>query len=382
MNAEVVGSLPWLTLLKPMCGVDAALDDNLGTVGQQTYPHFDVVFGATDATEPALLHVHRFTRQFPALLTRVTLGETRGCINPKVSLLARMVATYRHNGWAPSKHVAAAPGEAACRNHWYVVSDSNVQLQPSYLAEAVAHMMPDVGLVTHLVAGCGGHNLAAVLENLQINACITPAVAFVRNLTGRTCVIGKSIFIRADVLDKLGGFDAIGHVLAEDYLVGRRVEELGFKVVISNQSVRAWHQDWTLARFFNRHGRWACMRRNISLTGYVLEPLLAPCTFLACAWVLGEMAYNPGWDVDVIGLGVMWTMALSVVTTRMLTGEWPGIATAVLNPLRECVTLAIWTKGWFIRHIEWRGKSYRVVADSVLHPVNQEFGSGDEVPVP
>lgn len=380
VNSE--SSQPWLTLLKPVCGVDAALDDNLETVAQQTYPHFDVVFGAADSTEPALLHVQRFNRHFPAVATRVSLGETQGCINPKVSLLARMVASYRQGKLVAGSAGAILGLEPPSSNHWFVVSDSNVQLQPNYLAEAVHHMQPDVGLVTHLVAGCGGDNLAAALENLQINACITPAVAFVRYVTGRTCVVGKSIFIRADVLDKLGGFEAIGHVLAEDYLVGRSVESAGFKVVISSQSVRAWHQDWTFARFFNRHGRWACMRRNISLTGYLLEPLLAPSMFLVCAWILGETAYDPGWDVDVIGLGVAWTMALSFLTTRIMSGEWPGVATALLNPVREWVTLAIWTKGWFIRHIEWRGKSYRVVADSVLHAVNPEFGSGDEVPVP
>jgi ceramide glucosyltransferase len=356
---------PRLTLLKPMCGVDAALANNLQTIAQQTYSNFDVVFGAADRWEPALEYARQFTRRFPNLTSTFSFGQTNGCINPKVSLLAHMTIRHRR----------------PCSNHWYVVSDSNVQLLPDYLEEAVSHMAPDVGLVTHLVAGCGGDNLAAAFENLQLNASITPAVAFVRYVTGRTCVIGKSIFIRADVLANLGGFQAIGGVLAEDYLLGREVARAGMKVVISTRTVRAWHEQWSWGRFFNRHGRWACMRRNISLTGYLLEPLLAPCFALTCAWSIGRILYEPGFDVDAIGLGIVWSMALAGMTTRVLSGEWGGSVNAVLNPIRECLTLAIWVKGWFIRHIEWRGKSYFVLADSVLRPVNGEFSDGDELPV-
>jgi ceramide glucosyltransferase len=377
-------SAPKLTILKPLCGIDAALDDNLNTIAAQSYRNFDVVFGVADTTEPALLNAQRFSRQFQTPTTRVSIGETSGCINPKVSLLARMVSTYEH-GAGTREQCGGRPTHRDVwteTEHWYVVSDSNVQLQPNYLAEAVGHMGSEVGIVTHLVAGHGGDNVAAVFENLQINVCITPAVAFVRFFTGRTCVIGKSIFIRADVLRILGGFEAIGHVLAEDYLLGRQVERAGFKVVVSRQSVRAWHQDWSFARFLNRHGRWACMRRNISLTGYLLEPLLSPSVFVSCAWLLGANASELGWDVDLLGLGLLWSMLLSTVTTRVLTGEWPGVASVLLNPLREWVTLAIWSKGWFIREIDWRGKRYRVVGDSVLHPINQEFDRGDEVPVP
>ena len=346
-----------VTLLKPLCGVDNSLDSNLEGVARQTHSKLDVVFGLACTADAAYLHARRFRQRHPSLASRISIGETSGCINPKVALLDRMTRGVIEES------------QSAADRHWLVVSDSNVRLPPSYVAEALSHTAdPEVGLVTHLVAGCGGDTWAAHCENLQLNVGIAPAVCAVRFLAGRTCVIGKSIFIRSDVLAALGGFQAVSQVLAEDYVLGRAVQRAGFRTVVAKQPVLAWHEGWTFGRFFNRHGRWAVMRRRISVPAYLLEPLLLPMPWLVLLLLANAQLQEPVVNAKWIVAAMIGNMALIAITSWRLTGRRISAEAWAISPLREVLTLLIWMRGWFVRRIEWRGKLYRIGKDSALSP--------------
>ena len=129
---------------------------------------------------------------------------------------------------------------------------------------------------------------------------------------------------------------------------------------MSNVPVTAWHEGWTLCRFFNRHLRWAVMRRRVSIVGYLVESLLTPAPWLMLVFVLSALsnqsAINPLWVFS--ALAVEW--ALVARTHSRMTGKRISLAALLVNPARECLTLAIWVAGWFVRVIEWRGKAFRV----------------------
>lgn len=338
-----------VAILKPLCGVEADLAENLANFAQQTHRELGLVFGVADARDEVSSLARQFCDAHPELDTRLSIGEAPGLLNPKVALLTRM-SRFEHADWL-------------------VVSDSNVRVAPDYVARALSHAAPDVGLITHLVAGDGGHSLAARLENLQLNCFIAPAVCAARFIAGRTCVIGKSMFLRRELLEKLGGFGSAGGFLAEDYVLGQAVERAGYRVATVATPVRAWHAGWTWSRFVNRHLRWAVMRRRISRPAYVAEPLLLPATFLlpllALALWRPELGINPAWLV----LSLLLEAALAAITFTRMTGQRAPLLTVAVNPLRQVLTFGIWVTGWFIHHIDWRGKVYRVGPNSVLWPV-------------
>jgi ceramide glucosyltransferase len=283
------------------------------------------------------------------------VGENGRVDNPKLALLQRM-------SWF-------SDGE------WVVVSDSNVRVSDRYVEDALAHAAPDVGLITHLVSGCGGHSIGAHFENLQLNCFAAPAVCGVRFIAGRTCVIGKSMFLRRAALNEIGGFEAAGSFLAEDYVIGQAIEKAGYRVVTATMPVRAWHDGWTFKRFINRHLRWAVMRRRISRSAYLAELLLTPAPALMTLLALGLWVPTSGVNVTWVAASLILEQLLDAITFSRMTGRNAPVAAVMLNPLRQCLTLLIWAVGWCVQTVEWRGKVYRVGPGSRLEPL-QHLGAG------
>src|SRR5580704_19594103 len=59
--------LPPVTVLKPLCGAEPGLYENLRSFCLQEYPQFQIVFGLSEAADPALAVVARLVREFPTL---------------------------------------------------------------------------------------------------------------------------------------------------------------------------------------------------------------------------------------------------------------------------------------------------------------------------
>ncbi len=110
------------------------------------------------------------------------------------------------------------------------------------------------------------------------------AIALPSVLAGRACVVGKSMLMSRAALESVGGFRAVRNVLAEDYLLGRKLELAGYAVALSPHPVQTVNQSWSLSRFCNRHIRWGQMRRRISLATYIGELLLNPVPLLLAAF--------------------------------------------------------------------------------------------------
>ena len=127
------------------------------------------------------------------------------------------------------------PAYKAAKYEHILISDSNVMLERTYLTEIMKHMAdPQVGLVSNLIKGVGGRSVGSAFENLHLNSFIMGSVCFLDKFLRMPCVVGKSMLMRKKDLEEIGGFKAVKDVLAEDYIIGKKMQEHGKKVVLSS----------------------------------------------------------------------------------------------------------------------------------------------------
>src|SRR5215813_11526491 len=62
-------SLPPVSLLKPLHGLEPFLERNLESFFQQDYPEFEIIFGARDSHDPALSVVRSLQARYPRVRT-------------------------------------------------------------------------------------------------------------------------------------------------------------------------------------------------------------------------------------------------------------------------------------------------------------------------
>jgi ceramide glucosyltransferase len=337
-----------ISVLKPLKGLEQGLEDNLRAILGQTHPDYEVIFGAADADDPALDLARRVSADFPTRSTRVVVGSAPLGLNPKVKLLQHL--------------------ETFARSELILVSDSNVRPEPNYLS-ALENVQAESGaaLVHSILAGSMGRTLGERLEDMQLSGWVAASVCFT-SLVGDPVVIGKSMLMERSALAAVGGFQAVRDILAEDYILGRRLRQAGYRVALCPEVLSVVNSGRGIGGFFNRHVRWGQMQRTIYPVAFFASLAAQPTPFLILGFVLGR---GPVAWVAALALLGKWLCELGLA--RFVAGRLAW-RTACLLPLKDVLFLGVWCAALVKRTVHWRGHRMRVGPGSRLMPLRR----GDE----
>ena len=326
--------LPPVSILKPLKGVDPGMWESFCTHCEQEYPQYQLIFGVSDPSDPAIEIVRKLKAKYPHLPIELIMCDRVLGTNIKVSNLVQMLP--------------------AARYELLLVNDSDVRVPSDYLRKVIAPLAdPAVGLVTCLYRGVAGPSVWSRLEALGISTDFVPGVLSARFLEkGLHFGLGSTLAFRRRDLEAIGGFEPLLDYLADDYELGRRIAATGKRIELSAATVTTFLPAYTLRQFFRHQLRWSRTIRDARRWGYagLLFTFGLPWALLtllaargaAWAWALFGLTFA-------VRLGVGLVAAVGVLHDRQV------LRSVFLLPLRDLIAPFVWGAGFMGNRIHWRG---------------------------
>jgi ceramide glucosyltransferase len=329
---------PPVSILKPIRGRDDHFFEAIRSHATLEYPLFEILFGISVPGDLALEDIARLEREFPRIAIRV--------IN---------TANNAANGKAGSLEILAREA----RYEVLVVNDSDILVEPSYLARVVSLLQPDdVGVVTCLYRA-EASSWAAKAEALGIVTEFAPSVLVARLLSSSAFALGSTMALRRSSLDSVGGFSALRDYLADDYQLGARIAALNKRVVLADTVVETSLGSGSLRDVWKHQLRWSRTVRVSRPAGYFGYVVTQISFWSAIALAVGHPAIAAsGFAVRLLAAAI----ALEKLDRRKL-------ALIAFVPLRDLFGMAVWLAGLFGSSVEWRGLRYRLHRDGTISPI-------------
>jgi ceramide glucosyltransferase len=332
-------SCPAVTILKPLHGIEPHLLSNLTGFCVQDYPSpIQIVFGVADADDPAIAIVRDLTGAFPEADIKLVICATQHGANRKVSNLINMAAAARHG--------------------IFVISDSDIAVDRNYLETIAASLgQQGVGLVTFLYRGIPATGVWAALSAAAVDYHFLPSVLVGLALGLAKPCFGSTIAMHRNTLARIGGFEAVADLLADDYELGARVRRAGLSVAIPPATVAHVCAEQSLRELFCHELRWARTIRAVDPIGFAGSAIThATPLALLCA-LLGGMA--PASIIVVIAIACRFVLQRRLDRIFRLHEDFFW-----LGPIRDMLSFAVFVASFFATSIEWRGHRYGVTADN------------------
>lgn len=322
-----------VSILKPVCGLDDGLEQNLLSFLSLHGIQYEVILSIEDRGDPAMPIATAMVRDHPDVFRLVTGGKSRrGVVNRKVE---RLIAAAR-----------------VARGDIFLISDSNVRVDSDDVNETIAAFEDKrIGCISNLFVGEGARDLGATVESLHLMTFVAPGAVLAAS-AGMPCVVGKSMAISRQALNAIGGFEAFRYVLAEDQAIGLAVRGAGFEVRLSRVRVRNVIERRTIRRALDRQIRWNKIRYSFSRALFSSELILNPLPLAIAAVIFGA-------PPSLLAIVVLARIVQGLLLRDALEASLSARQVCAI-PLLDFVMFYAWFVPFFSNRITWRGYEARI----------------------
>jgi ceramide glucosyltransferase len=329
-----------VSVLKPLCGAEPRLFDNLATFCEQSHPCFELICGVSSANDSAIAIVHRLQAAYPHCRISLVVDPRVHGTNLKVSTLINLAQWAHHDV--------------------FVIADSDIAVEADYLERVSAPLAdPQVGVVTCLYRAKGIAGFWSRVGAQFINEWFVPSVRIAHAFGSTRFGFGATLALRRSTLAGIGGFERLRNTLADDYWLAGHVRELNLQTVLSPVVVETDVTERTLAALWDRETRWLRTIRSVNRTGFASLFVTFTLPWIVCgAWLafaLHRANEHPAVSIALVVAAVTGASA-RVILHALMGGErslfWRDLA---LMPVRDALLFAQWVAGAFGSTVVWRG---------------------------
>ena len=334
---------PAATMMKPLCGLEPRLEENLTSFFLQDHPQFEILFGTRDASDPALEVVRRLCARYPQVKVRVVYSGQPDKPNAKVCTLREMFAQASYE--------------------YVVISDSDVGVEPDYLRRVVAPLLDEAnGLVMCLYRGVATGGFWSELEALGMSVEMTAGVLAASRIGAIDFALGPTMATRRSVVASVGGIAALADYCADDYVLGNLVAKSGRKVVISDAVIDHYVVNRSFKCSMLHQMRWMMSTRFSIPTGHAISVLGFAMPFGVLAAIAGYFSGHVALAVGLLGWTLVNRMAMAIAVGWGVVRDQRALSYCWLYPLRDLMGFGFWLASYIGDTVDWRGEKYRLVA--------------------
>ena len=338
---------PPISILKPIYGLDPEMYINLKSFCLQNYPKYQIIFGLQDVNDKALPIVKKIIKELNDVDISFIINTERHGTNHKVSNLINMCPSIKYE--------------------FMLIADSDMQVNENYLSQVIKPFDdPNTGAITCLYFGSATKKITSMLNTMFINNWFLPSVLISKMIKPIEYCLGATMIVRRSILHKIGGFEALSNHLADDYMLGKLISNIGYKIHLSNCIVKNVVEESSFKNLILHELRWARTLRRVEPYGYAL-------TFLTDSLILSIFA---GTSLYVIGnsfvlflFPIFITLIIRVYMyskTNEVTDSG-RVGKIWLIPLRDTLTFFIRILSYAGNSVEWRKNKFAVDHLGLMH---------------
>ncbi|MBN3751642.1 glycosyltransferase [Paraburkholderia sp. Tr-20389] len=337
-----------VSVLKPLCGAEPQLFENLATFCEQDHPRFQLIFGVASPVDAAIKVVDRLQRIYPSHQIDLIVDPRIHGANRKVSNLINMVSRARYD--------------------ILVLADSDIAVSRDYLRVVTAPMNDCaryVGVVTCLYRARGIAGLWSRIGAMFINAWFVPSVRVAHTVGSRSFGFGSTLAFHKLTLARIGGFEALKDCLADDFMLAKYARDHGLNTVLSPLLVTTDVIEWSFEDLWNREIRWLRTIRSVNPAGFasLFVTFTSPWLILSLLFLEGSrlhiaMMLSPSHAALVAFTisTVVGAMARLLLHARGCWGLKDFISDLPLIPLRDMLLALQWLGASVGSQVHWRGR--------------------------
>lgn len=329
---------PPISNLKPVKGLDPGGYENFASLCQQDYPRYELIFCATDETDPSVPIIQKLMRDFPERQIRLLYSAGHTAINDKVAKLRLMEreAKYEH----------------------LVINDSDVRVDADYLRTVVAPLRdPKIGGVTCFYASVEDRTFVEKLQTVGMISDFYAGLLVAWQLDGVHFALGPTMVSTKKYVQGFGGFEVLESRPADDLLFGRLIAEQGVQVKLLPYVVLTTPDFAGVGQLYTKRLRWMTVMRAMRPWGHfgliftwglpwtTLAVLMHPTILVAAIYWGGYLAFR---------FVMTWLIGILGLKQHSLWREM------ILIPAWDAMAFAVWVMSFTKSSIRWRGVDYKL----------------------
>lgn len=198
-------SLPGVSILRPLSGLDSNLYLNLCSTFTQDYPpdKYEVIFSVASPDDAALPVAREVLQRYAdsGVRARLIVGDVAAGVNPKVNNLLRPYASAKHDVlWVLDSQVRLST--AALLASALQLTASPPTPSPTFIRKPLSDR---VGLLHHVPLGVDAdtQSLGSQVERVFLSTTHAKMYIAINSLAVDSCVMGKSNFWRKSDLERV-----------------------------------------------------------------------------------------------------------------------------------------------------------------------------------